>query len=279
MSWTPGISTGIAYQRPILEVLGPIQRAGFRAIEICTAPRHLELGSPAAIATLARAVSDLGLHVQSLHAPFGNGIDITSPDGPTRERSIERLTRAADALAELDGAGLFVIHPGSENERWAWDRDHHLARSVEALTRLSRVCRERRLRLVLETPLPHLLGGQLDDFDWILERLPSEGTDVCIDTSHCALGGFLELALSRLGARLVHIQASDNRGTTDDHLPPGEGRIDWAGFCKGLRRAGYAGVFMLEVGGHDVIEEGVARCAAAIRSVLPDALPPRRSRA
>ena len=96
-----------------------------------------------------------------------------------------------------------------------------LALSVEGLRRVWRACRERGLTLVVETPLPHLLGGQPADFAWILERLPPEGTGVCVDTSHCALGGALLEAIARRRARLVHVQASDNRGHTDDHLPPG----------------------------------------------------------
>jgi sugar phosphate isomerase/epimerase len=271
VSWAPGLSTGIAYQRPILEVLEPIRHAGFRAIEICTAPRHLDLGSPAATAALARAVTDLGLVVQTLHAPFGEGIDITSADGPTRERSFDRLTRAADALALFGGPGLYVIHPGSENERWAWDRERHLERSVVGLARMWEVCRARGLKLVVETPLPHLLGGQLDDLEWILARIPGEGTGVCIDTSHCSLGGFLGEAVRRFASRLVHIQASDNRGTSDDHLPPGEGLIDWDAWWSALEQANYTGVFMLEVAGTESVAQDVARCCQAIRRVLPGA--------
>jgi sugar phosphate isomerase/epimerase len=272
MSWAPGLSTGVAYQRPIVDVLEPIRRAGFRFIEVCTAPRHVDLESHACVTELAHAVGALGLRVRSLHAPFGNGIDITSPDAPGRERSLDRLTRAADVLAQLGGDGLYVIHPGSENERWAWDREHQLARSVEGLNRLWAVCRARGLTLVVETPLPHLLGGQLDDLDWILARIPAEGTGVCVDTSHCSLGGFLDEAVRRFGPRLVHLQVSDNHGTSDDHLPPGEGRIDWSAFGAALWRTGYAGVFMLEVGGHAGMADDIARCATAIRRVLPDAV-------
>jgi sugar phosphate isomerase/epimerase len=76
-------------------------------------------------------------------------------------------------------------------------------------------------------------------------------------------------ALERFGPRLVHVQASDNRGNTDDHLPPGDGIIDWERVGSALQRAGYGGVFMLEVAGDGNIAAHVERAAACGRKVLP----------
>jgi sugar phosphate isomerase/epimerase len=122
--------------------------------------------------------------------------------------------------------------------------------------------------LVVETPLPHLLGGQPADFDWILERIPRDGTGVCVDTSHTSLGGFLLERLHRLGPRLVHIQASDNRGVTDDHLPPGEGIIDWSAVLAALDGVAYRGVFMLEVAGNGDVRSHAQRAAESARHLL-----------
>jgi sugar phosphate isomerase/epimerase len=268
MSWEIGLSTGIGYRHPIGEVLGPIGRSGLHAIEICTAPQHLELDSYRALEALGHRIAELGLRVESLHAPFGHDVNLTSPDPGLRQRSLDRLTRAADALQIL-GGGLYVIHPGGEDQRWVWEREARLGLSVEGLTRVWERCRSRGLTLVVETPLPHLLGGQLADFAWILERIPGDHTGVCVDTSHTFLGGFLFEAIERFGPRLVHVQASDNRGTTDDHLPPGEGIIDWERVRSALQRAGYRGVFMLEVAGDGNIAAHVEHAVACGRKVLP----------
>jgi sugar phosphate isomerase/epimerase len=155
-----------------------------------------------------------------------------------------------------------VIHPGGEDQRWVWDRARRLALSVEGLSEVWRTCRERGLTLVVETPLPHLLGGQALDFAWILERIPREGTGVCVDTSHCALAGGLIEAIAAAGPRLVHVQASDNRGHTDDHLVPGSGVIDWRAVDDALAGVAYDGVFMLEVTG----EGGIESCLAGLES-------------
>ncbi len=265
--WTLGVSTGIAYRHAIEEVLAPIQASGITAIEVCTAPQHVDLDQPARLRALGQRVRDLGLRVHSLHAPFGHDVNITSPDPGLRERSLAHLTRAADALVLLGGE-MYVIHPGGEDQRWVWERESRLNLSVDGLVRIREVCRQRGLTLVVETPLPHLLGGQPDDLAWILDRVPAEGTGICIDTSHCSLGGFLFEALERFGPRLVHLQISDNRGTTDDHLPPGEGIVQWTRFRTGLQAAGYRGVLMLEVSGDGDVARNVARAAEAGRRVL-----------
>jgi sugar phosphate isomerase/epimerase len=269
MSWRLGLSTGIGYQHPIEAVLEPIRAAGFRSIEVATARSHLDLGDTGRIARLAESTRRLELEVHSLHAPFGPDIDPTDDDAAVRSRTLAIHTAAADVLRALGGR-LLVVHPGGEDNRWVWERDARLARSVEGLSRLWEVCRDRQLTLVVETALPHLLGGRLDDLSWILGQLPHEGTGVCVDTSHCSLGGFLFEAIERFAGRLVHVQASDNHGVTDDHLPPGDGRIDWTRVLSALERAGYQGRFLLEVAGNGDVHAHVRRVAERVRAALPD---------
>lgn len=261
MRFEVGLSTGVGYRHPIEQVLPLVQRHGFRAIEISTAPAHLDIGDLARLHALRRQIDDLGLRVHSLHAPFGHDIDLTSSDEGQRRNARYRLTLAADALRLLGGQ-LYVIHPGGEDQRWVWDRERRLALSVEELNLVWRTCQERGLTLVVETPLPHLLGGQPADFSWILERVPREGTGVCVDTSHCTLAGGLLDAIAAAGPRLVHVQASDNRGHTDDHLIPGSGIIGWAAVDHALATVGYKGVFMLEVTG----EGGIESCLAGLET-------------
>jgi sugar phosphate isomerase/epimerase len=265
--WTTGISTGIGYRHPLEHTLGPIRAAGFTTLEISTAPQHIDLSDPGRVRALGQRIAEEGLLVHSLHAPFGHDINITSPDAGHRRYSKDRLRLAADVLATLGGT-LYVVHPGGEDQRWAWERDLRMGLAVEGLREMAEECRARGLTLVVETPLPHLLGGALDDLAFLLDRLPREGVGVCIDTSHCALGGFLFDALARFRDRLVHVQVSDNRGVTDDHLPPGQGCIDWVRFRDALVGAGYQGVFMLEVSGDGDIAAHVRAAATAVRRVL-----------
>ena len=270
LKWEIGLSTGIAYRQPIETVLAPLRSAGIQAIEISTAPHHLDVERSEAFEPLRDRIQALGLRVVSLHAPFGHDVNFTNSDDALRRQGLHKLACAADALQALGGR-LYVIHPGDEDQRWAWEREKRLSLSVRSLTEVWERCHERGLTLVLETPLPHLLGGHPEDFAWILERLPVEGTSVCVDTSHTALGHWLFECLERFSARIGHIQVSDNRGTTDDHLPPGEGIIDWERVIATLDRIDYRGTFMLEVAGTGELGSDLARLVAAVERTLQGA--------
>ena len=271
MKWEIGISTGIAYESPLRDLLPYLKESGFRALEICTAPEHLALHDPRALCGVRDTIRDFGLRVHSLHAPFGDAVNFASLDEGQRQAALVRLGQAAAALETLGGS-LYVIHPGGEDSHWVWNRGAHLESALRSLHQVWSECRRRDLTLVVETPLPHLLGGQVEDFAWILERLPTEGVGVCLDTSHTFLGGQLHEAIERFGARIVHVQASDNHGHTDDHLLPGDGIIDWGRVLAGLERIHYQGVFMLEVTGTGPIAERVVRASALAGGNCP--LPP-----
>jgi protein FrlC len=276
MRWEIGLSTGIAYAHPIADVLPFIADSGFRTVEIATAPGHFRYADPAAVISLKESLDHYKLVVHSLHAPFGQDLNLTSPDPGQRRHTLERFCEAAEALRILGGR-YFVVHPGGEDQRWVWQRQESLGLCVEGLTRTHDECRRRGLTLIVETPLPHLLGGQVEDLAWIMERLPDRGVGVCLDTSHTWLGGTLFEAIERFGHRLLHVQASDNRGHTDDHLVPGEGVIEWSRMLSSLERVGYRGVFLLEVTGHGAIGEHVMSAARLLGS--SEALPagwPRR---
>jgi sugar phosphate isomerase/epimerase len=268
VSWEIGVSTGIGYREPIEEVLPGIAASGFRTIEVATARPHIDLRDSERFGRVREQADGLGLRVHSLHAPFGQGIDLTDPDAGIRRLSLRVLRQAADLLRRLGGV-LYVIHPGGEDHNWVWEREARLKRSVEGLTEVWTICRERGLRLVVETPLPHLLGGSLPDFEWILARIPSEHTGVCVDTSHTTLGGTLFEAIDRFSERLVHLQASDNHGKHDDHLPPGEGVIDWQAVRNALERARYRGIFLCETGGEGPSSDNVKRLASSVSRIFP----------
>ena len=119
--------------------------------------------------------------------------------------------------------------------------------TVRTVSPGSRSCAHDGLTLVVESPLPHLIGGHPDEFAQILQPLDGR-VGVCLDTGHTALGRHWHRFVEVSGPRLIHVHASDNRGRFDDHLPPGEGHIDWRDIRDSLRRAKFAGWVMLELG-------------------------------
>jgi len=74
---------------------------------------------------------------------------------------------------------------------------------------------------------------------------------ICLDTGHTNLlpGSNVsqEEEIAQTGELLWTLHIDDNDGREDRHWLPGEGNIDWNQIIKGLRRANYQGVFMMEI--------------------------------
>ena len=244
MSWRIGISSGACTDRPILEMLPAIVRSGARGIEVGTPPRHFDPWQPAQVDAVASALRTVGLEPVSIHAPFGGVLDLADPNPHHRHAAIGAVLTAASALKAIGGR-LVVVHP-SDITRRSSDVDARLAASAESLAILAASCRQEDMTLVLESPLPHLIGGQPEEFRWLVARL-DESVRVCLDTGHAALGRHWRALLDAAGGRLLHVHANDNHGQGDDHLPPGDGTIDWSAVVSSLDACGFDGWIMLEL--------------------------------
>lgn len=245
--WAVGLSTGCFWQTSIFDCLEKIRDSGFGRIEICSFPAHLDYHDVEQVKSAADLIDQLGLETYSFHAPFSDRIDITSLDPHCRELALNELQKAADAAAILNVRYL-VIHPGPEKATLPeYERFWRLENAVCVLNRAFLRCKELGIGLVLENMLPHLFAGQTRDLMWILGALDTCEAGICLDTGHAYLGGDLSSVAHKLSGHLWMVHASDNRGQHDDHLPPGDGKIDWAAFLLQLNDLHFNGTFILEI--------------------------------
>jgi sugar phosphate isomerase/epimerase len=161
-----------------------------------------------------------------------------------RHAAIGTALTAAVSVRELGGS-ILVVHV-TDVARAAGEVEGRLARAVDSLSVVARACHQMHVTLAVESPLPNLVGGSVDEFEWVLDRLPPS-VGVCLDISHATLGRHWDEMLALAGHRLVHVHASDHRGQTDDHLAPGDGVIDWRTIGGDLTAAGYRGWIILEL--------------------------------
>jgi sugar phosphate isomerase/epimerase len=80
---------------------------------------------------------------------------------------------------------------------------------------------------------------------------PSEETyaNATVDLSHAAIAQSSPVEMAeRLGDRLRHVHLTDGSGSAkDEHLVPGRGTMDAAGFLAHLGRTGFTGHVVLEI--------------------------------
>jgi sugar phosphate isomerase/epimerase len=266
-----GLSTGCFYQRNILDCLESIRASGFSQIEVCSSPLHLDFHDLPKVRALAARLEDLGMEAYSFHAPFADRIDLSSLSAARRDASVEEILRAVEAAAALQ-VHYFVIHPGPEHAHIPPDTERlqRIENLVESLNRVVRRCAEVGICCLLENKLPHLLFGNLHDILWILAAIEGAEVGACLDTGHAFLSGDLPNLLRKLAGPLRMIHAHDNRRKYDDHLPPGDGQIDWTWFLGELVQANFRGALILELAGQPDVEatlSGARRGRAYLRKV------------
>jgi sugar phosphate isomerase/epimerase len=246
--WPIGLSTGCFYRHNILSVLEAIRDSGFREIEVCSFPAHLDYRNKAEVQRAGEMIRTLGLRPVSFHAPFADRIDITSPDTQIREAAVAELITACRAAALL-GAENIVLHPGPEREgrppqEEFLQRMHHAAVS---LNRVAAHCCETGVQLLLENMLPHLLFGQTSDMMFLLGEINTCTVGACLDTGHAQLSGDLGGVFHKLSGHLKMVHINDNDGDCDAHLIPGEGSIDWSWVIGELRHHHFNGGLIIEM--------------------------------
>jgi sugar phosphate isomerase/epimerase len=77
------------------------------------------------------------------------------------------------------------------------------------------------------------------------------------------------IRIHKLSGHLRMLHANDDRCDRDDHLPPGEGHIDWLSLVCQLIKWRFQGPLILELAGHGTPDEIMERARRA-REFLND---------
>jgi sugar phosphate isomerase/epimerase len=249
-----GLSTHLFHdQRLGREHLDAIAAHGFDGIELFATRTHFDYHDRAAADALAGWLEATGLRLYSVHAPIVTGytdgvwgapLSTATSDAAARGRALDEA-RAALALARTVPFRHLVVHLGQPDERQppAGDNSRDAARrSVEQLHEAATAVG---VRLALEV-IPNRISTP-EALVRLLDDLELKDAGVCLDFGHAFLGGDLVDAIEELSGVLVATHVHDNRGKSDDHLAPFEGRIDWEQALFACQKVGYEGVWTLEL--------------------------------
>ncbi|MDI6756832.1 MAG: sugar phosphate isomerase/epimerase [Endomicrobiia bacterium] len=248
-----GISTGLFFTRNILEALPEIKEAGFDVVEIWAGTEkygsftHFNWHKDRQTQSLDVCLRGLGIAVESLHSPFSELVDISSPDENLRTFAVEEIERSMYCLKRLGGR-ILVVHPASTDESLKDDISIRFSQCRKSLEHLYVRAQDLDVKIAIETQLPHIFGGEISVLMRLVEGFSPEACGFCFDSSHAnlyrkgAISTFDELAL-----RIISLHISDNKGSADDHLVPGAGMINWRDLVYRIKKSGCCEVFMLEV--------------------------------
>ena len=248
-----GLSTSVLGLRALPEGLAVFGALGIPWVEIHGyMPEEFDFSDAALVDATRRALDRYHLRLWSCHSPSGEAVDLASSDADLRLGSCAALEAAMRASADL-GARIFVCdaaRPHTDDSPAQADARRRLyADSLRVLlsgaTRLG-------LRFVIENqPRGGARFVSPEDFLRLEGEYSLAGLGACWDTGHGWIAGQAPEVACRLGTRLATIHAHDNDGKGDRHWLPSRGGIAWAPFLTCLRRIGYSGPFMMELGPPD----------------------------
>jgi L-ribulose-5-phosphate 3-epimerase len=98
-------------------------------------------------------------------------------------------------------------------------------------------------------PEPGMLVDSLDRYRELRRRLGRDDLMTTIDVGHLVVTekGAAHEHLAEFAGTLRNVQLDDARRGIHEHLPPGQGEVDFAAIFKELRRLKYAGPLALEL--------------------------------
>lgn len=202
-----------------------------------------------------QAAKKHGVAIGQTHAPFPcwlPGLDIF-------DRMLE-VTKKSIALTAYMGCRYCVIHPChpykaserlSPKDEWELNKKYYTA-LIPTLKEYGVICCTENMFHANDDRV--YMASACSEFDvaarWVDELNAIAGEELfgfCFDTGHVNITrGNMYHALVTMGKRIKVLHVHDNMGTTDQHLSPYMGNINWEDFIRGIRDAGYAGELSFE---------------------------------
>lgn len=159
----------------------------------------------------------------SFHAPF---MDLCPGAVDTKIRSVtmERFHQILDVAALLEPKCI-VFHSGYEKWKYAHNVSLWLEKSLETWHPLLTKAKKLGVKIAIE----NIFEDEPSNLRLLMEELASDNFGICFDAGHCNLFSKLPMHawLDELKPYIIEIHLHDNDRSADQHLPIGDGTIDF----------------------------------------------------
>lgn len=227
--------------------------------EIYFSAASLDSLDDAVVKDIAKALKGRGLR-STVHGPF---MDL-SPGGVderVREVTVERFMALLRAALPLSPA-VIVLHASYDEKRFDGDVNLWLSQSLKTWAPVVDEAEKRGMTIAVENTFEY---GPAE-MKLLIEEVGSDNFGVCLDAGH--INAFSRAGMDRwfsgIGAYVKEVHIHDNSGARDEHLPIGDGNIDFSRFFGLLRGFSPEPVYTIEPHGEGVL----SRALKAVRSFI-----------
>jgi sugar phosphate isomerase/epimerase len=239
---------------PIKSVLAEIDefaRLGFDYLELAMDPPQAHYST---ISENKEAIlKALDSHSMQLVCHLPTFVSIADLTEGIRKASLTEMFKSLEVAAELNALKV-VLHPGHISGLGVFVMQTALHFGRKSLTAIIAKADQLGICICLENMFPRFQTYfKPEHFGEILEQFTD--LKITLDTGHANIdnrdGSKLLDFIRRFSHRIGHVHLSDNFGKRDDHLPIGEGTIDFDRVAKALKECGYDDTITLEIFAED----------------------------
>ncbi|HPT83242.1 MAG TPA: sugar phosphate isomerase/epimerase family protein [Limnochordia bacterium] len=233
-------------------------QAGLHGFEIIAGQSHYHLEE---FKTYRENIKRIKEELQpsfTVHAPITD-INLGSINRRIREASLADVQAALELAREVEALAVAVhASPGilaMPGGKWSKETASPPVQAeliqqegllVQALQKLADYAPD--VLICLENLVyPHELYRSPGEMEGLLGQVNRSNVRLTLDVGHAVVAGCSpQDFVQRLFDHIFHVHLHDNHGTVDEHLPLGQGTIDYVGVVQALYQAGYQGAITLE---------------------------------
>ena len=197
----------------------------------------------------------------TIHAPFFD-LNPGALDPLIREVTFKRLDQTLAVAGQLN-AHLMVVHPGVDKWRYPNLAQAWVSLAQDFFPPLIERAKAFGCRLAIE----NIYEESPDTLIQLVDTIDSEWFGHCFDAGHWHLFGRRPMNewLEAIDSRLLHLHLHDNHGRADEHLPVGDGTINFSDLYRHLATLSSPPSVTLEA--HSL--EHLKRSLSQVRRFLP----------
>lgn len=230
--------------------------------EIYFSGKTLDSLTPGGAEKTAGTIRAAGVRSVTLHAPFEE-IWPGARDEEARLLAVRRLRQAIAMAPAFSPLGI-VVHGGYYGWLYDFDADKWFEPALRTFGEVVNAAEEAGVDLFLENVFDEVPDHLLR----LRTALGSKRIGFCCDAGHATLFSSLPVHkwVEAFGTDLRELHLHDNRGQRDDHLPIGEGTINFRGVLNAALEAGASPILTLEPHRRAHFHRGLA----ALRTLLAE---------
>jgi len=199
----------------------------------------------------------------TIHAPF---MDLCpgGVDAKVKKATIERLNQTIEVAAHLHPQ-MVIFHPGYNK----WFFDGNVKLWLESSLNTWRPIVTKVEKMGIPIALENVFEEEPSSLQQLISSIHSPYVNFCFDTGHFNLFSTISMEewFDSLGKYIKEVHLHDNCGTSDDHLPIGDGKIDFDLFFQLITHYGVNTIYTIEPHKIEHLERSLQACGKYLTKI------------